>query len=63
MLVLQMLKRHLIKLNTEAGQALGEYALILGLIALAAIVALGLLGAAISGPFMDFIAQSGFGSS
>lgn len=49
-------------LRSERGQALGEYALILGLVALAAIVALGLLGAAIGGPFNEFVSLSGFAS-
>jgi Flp pilus assembly pilin Flp len=51
------------KVNREAGQALAEFALILGLICLVCIVALGLLGTAITQPFTDFIDQAGFGGS
>jgi Flp pilus assembly pilin Flp len=50
-------------LNPEDGQAIAEFALILGFIALVCIAAMALLGTAIIGPFMDFIAQSGFGGS
>lgn len=47
-------------LNLEDGQALAEYALILGLVALVSIAAMGLLGAAITAQFTDFIDQAGF---
>ena len=50
-------------LNLQDGQALAEYALILGFIALTAAVALGVLGGAITGPFLDFVSEAGFGSS
>jgi Flp pilus assembly pilin Flp len=50
-------------LERECGQALAEYALILGLIAIACVVTLGLLGLALPDPYSDFIDASGFGGS
>lgn len=49
-------------LTAEDGQALAEYALILGSIALACIVAAGLLGVAVTRPLMDLVNQ-GFPSA
>ena len=45
------------RLQREAGQALAEYGLILALIAIACIVALGLLAVAISGSLGDVAAK------
>jgi Flp pilus assembly pilin Flp len=50
-------------LTAEDGQALTEFALILLSVALACIIAATLLGAAVTAPFTDFVAQSGFGAS
>lgn len=50
-------------LNPEDGQAIAEFALILGFIALVCIVALALLGTAITGSFTDFVSQAGFAGS
>jgi len=62
--VLKTLKRYFSEaLRDETGQALGEYALVLGLVAMAAVIALGLLGTSIGGFFTDFISQAGFGAS
>jgi Flp pilus assembly pilin Flp len=62
--VVETIKRYLSNaLKNETGQALGEYALVLGLVAMAAVIALGLLGTSIGGFFTDFISQAGFGSS
>ena len=41
--------RLFVRAKDEEGQALAEYGLILGLIAVAAIIALGVLGAAVAG--------------
>lgn len=49
--------------NQQEGQALAEFALILGLIAVLCIVALTALGGIISKPFTDFIAGLGGGGS
>ena len=45
----EALLRFVAKFQDEDGQALAEYGLILGLIAIAAIIALGLLGTALAG--------------
>jgi pilus assembly protein Flp/PilA len=45
----EAIMRLLVLARNEEGQALAEYGLILGLIAIAAIVALGLLGTALAG--------------
>jgi Flp pilus assembly pilin Flp len=50
-------------LRDEAGQALAEFSLVLLFVALACIISLTLLGGAITGPFLDFIEQAGFGGS
>lgn len=44
-------------LPAEDGQALAEYALILGSIALVCIVAAGTLGVAVTQPLMDLVEQ------
>jgi pilus assembly protein Flp/PilA len=49
----EALVRLVTRMRDESGQALAEYGLIVGLIAVAAIVALGLLGTAIAGKFGD----------
>jgi Flp pilus assembly pilin Flp len=41
----------LMRAKSQGGQALGEYALVLALIALAAVVGLTAIGAVIGGPF------------
>ena len=46
-----MLLRIIARLQDQQGQALAEYGLIVGLIAVAAIVAMGLLGTALAGKF------------
>jgi pilus assembly protein Flp/PilA len=45
----EAITRLLVLAKDESGQALAEYGLILGLIAVAAIIALGLLGVALAG--------------
>ncbi len=50
------LARFVARLENDEGQALAEYALIIGLVAIALIVALGLLALAIVGSFDAFIA-------
>lgn len=47
------------RMNNDDGQALAEFALILGLIAVICIVAITALGGIISKPFTDFIAGLG----
>jgi pilus assembly protein Flp/PilA len=47
----EALLKLVVRAKDESGQALAEYGLIVGLIAVAAIVALGLLGTAIAGKF------------
>jgi Flp pilus assembly pilin Flp len=49
--------------NSERGQALAEYALILALVALACVVALGIIATGISTFFTDFAAQAFGGGS
>jgi len=55
--MVRMINKALVKLvdslDRQGGQALAEYGLIVALIAVAAIVALGFLGAAISGTLDD----------
>ncbi len=50
------LARFVARLENDEGQALAEYALIIGLVAIALVVALGLLALAIVGSFDAFIA-------
>jgi Flp pilus assembly pilin Flp len=50
------LARFVARLENDDGQALAEYALIIGLVAIALIVALGLLALAIVGSFDALIA-------
>ena len=47
------------RFEREEGQALAEYGLILALIAVFCLVALGALGAAVSGAFDDIVAAMG----
>ena len=56
MLVLQEL---LLKLKSETGQGLVEYALIIALVSVLLVVALGLLRGGIAGVFNDIIAAFG----
>ena len=57
MLVLQEL---LLKLKSEKGQGLVEYALIIALVSVLLVVALGLLRGGIAGVFNDIIAAFGW---
>ena len=45
----------LARLGGERGQALGEYSLVLALVAMAAVVALGAVGLAVSGFYNSFL--------
>lgn len=56
-MISQVIYRILARFTDEDGQALTEYGLILGLIAIVCLVALGAIGTAISGD-LDFIATS-----
>lgn len=58
-----MIRKFAATLRGEAGQALAEFSLVLLFVALACIISLTLLGGAITGPFLDFIEQAGFGGS
>lgn len=57
------LLRLIVLYKDEEGQALAEYALILGLIAIVAVAALGLLGTAISGKLGGVSSALGGGGS
>ena len=48
-----MILRIIARLQDSRGQALAEYGLVLGLVAVAAMIAMGLLGVALSGTLDD----------
>jgi pilus assembly protein Flp/PilA len=51
----EALLKLVVRTRDESGQALAEYGLIVGLIAVAAIIALGLLAGAITGQFDEIV--------
>jgi Flp pilus assembly pilin Flp len=53
--MMELMRRSAQRIHDDSGQSLAEYSLILAFIALACVVALGLLGLAISGSYTSIL--------